>query len=399
MADTGFHTAAELNDLLPGTLPGLLGIVVDTHEPGRLTSHLDSGPTCWRPTATCTPPPWSRWPTPAAACPPARCCPRAPAASPRSSRRATSWAPPARADRRVRHERPRRADDAGLGRRGDRRRHREEGRALPLHPVGALAEVSPPVTPVWRRAAADVRLAPHSALTKESTVALASPYPDVEIPNLSVPEFVLAAGRERPDAPALDRRPLRRRRSPTASWPSYVDRFAAALHEAGLRKGDVVAVLSPNTPWYPVVFHGIAAAGCVMSADQLALHRPTRSPSSCATPARRCWSPSRRSSTGRSTAAEKQPVDEIVVLDGAEGHALAARPARQRARRRPRSTSTRPNDLVTLPYSSGTTGLPKGVMLTHRNLVANVGQSRPLSTCTRATTGSSPSCRSSTSTA
>jgi 1,4-dihydroxy-2-naphthoyl-CoA hydrolase len=41
MADTGFHTAAELNDLLPGTLPGLLGIVVDTHEPGRLTAHLD----------------------------------------------------------------------------------------------------------------------------------------------------------------------------------------------------------------------------------------------------------------------------------------------------------------------------------------------------------------------
>jgi uncharacterized protein (TIGR00369 family) len=41
MAATGFHTADELNDLLPGTLPGLLGIVVDTHEPGRLTSHLD----------------------------------------------------------------------------------------------------------------------------------------------------------------------------------------------------------------------------------------------------------------------------------------------------------------------------------------------------------------------
>ena len=41
MAATGFHTADELNDMLPGTLPGLLGIVVDTHEPGRLTAHID----------------------------------------------------------------------------------------------------------------------------------------------------------------------------------------------------------------------------------------------------------------------------------------------------------------------------------------------------------------------
>ncbi|MGY1749641.1 PaaI family thioesterase [Modestobacter sp. SYSU DS0511] len=44
MAATGFHTAAELNDLLPGTLPGLLGIVIDDHEPGRLAAHLDVRP-------------------------------------------------------------------------------------------------------------------------------------------------------------------------------------------------------------------------------------------------------------------------------------------------------------------------------------------------------------------
>ena len=41
MSATGFLTADELNALLPGTLPGLLGIVVDSHERGRLTSHLD----------------------------------------------------------------------------------------------------------------------------------------------------------------------------------------------------------------------------------------------------------------------------------------------------------------------------------------------------------------------
>ena len=44
MSSTGFLTADELNDLLPGTLPGMLGLVIDTHEPGRLTAHLDVRP-------------------------------------------------------------------------------------------------------------------------------------------------------------------------------------------------------------------------------------------------------------------------------------------------------------------------------------------------------------------
>ncbi len=44
MAATGFHTADELNALLPGTLPGLLGMIVDTHERGQLTSHVDIRP-------------------------------------------------------------------------------------------------------------------------------------------------------------------------------------------------------------------------------------------------------------------------------------------------------------------------------------------------------------------
>ena len=44
MAATGFHTADELNALLPGTLPGLLGLVVDDHESGRLTAHLEVRP-------------------------------------------------------------------------------------------------------------------------------------------------------------------------------------------------------------------------------------------------------------------------------------------------------------------------------------------------------------------
>ncbi len=44
MAATGFRTADELNALLPGTLPGLLGVTVTAHEPGRLEATLDVRP-------------------------------------------------------------------------------------------------------------------------------------------------------------------------------------------------------------------------------------------------------------------------------------------------------------------------------------------------------------------
>ncbi len=44
MAATGFHTVEELNALLPGTLPGLIGLVITAHEPGRLEAALEIRP-------------------------------------------------------------------------------------------------------------------------------------------------------------------------------------------------------------------------------------------------------------------------------------------------------------------------------------------------------------------
>src|SRR3954452_21107355 len=210
---------------------------------------------------------------------------------------------------------------------------------------------------------------------RRSTVALASPYPDVEIPDLSVPAFVLAAGRERPDSPALIDG-LKGDVITHGQLAAYVDRLSAALHERGLRKGDVVAVFCPNTLWYPVVFHGIAAAGCVMSPIN-SLYTPEEIAFQLRDSGAKVLVTVSPFLDRAQEAAAKSPVDEIIVLDGAEGHASLV----------DLLTSDAPSvqvefdpaeDLVTLPYSSGTTGLPKGVMLTHRNLVADVSQARPL---------------------
>jgi acyl-CoA synthetase (AMP-forming)/AMP-acid ligase II len=206
-------------------------------------------------------------------------------------------------------------------------------------------------------------------------VALASPYPDVEIPNLSVPDFVLAAGADRPGSPALVDG-ITGETITHGELAAYVDRFAAALHEAGLRKGDVVAVFSPNTIWYPVVFHGIAKAGCIMSPIN-ALYQPEEIAFQLRDSGARMLVTVSPFLDRALAAVEKQPVDEVVVMDGAEGH----RSLRDLLGTGAPSVQVEidpAEDLVTLPYSSGTTGLPKGVMLTHRNLVANVSQARPL---------------------
>ena len=206
-------------------------------------------------------------------------------------------------------------------------------------------------------------------------MALASPYPDVEIPNLAVPEFVLAAGRERPDAPALIDG-LKGDVITHGQLAAYVDRVAANLHARGLRKGDVVAVFCPNTQWFPVVFHGIAAAGCVMSPIN-SLYTPDEIAFQLKDSGAKILITISMFLDRALAAAEKSPLDEIVVLDGADGHAnlfdlLGADAPSVSVEFDP------DDDLVTLPYSSGTTGLPKGVMLSHRNLVANVAQCLPL---------------------
>ncbi len=202
-----------------------------------------------------------------------------------------------------------------------------------------------------------------------------STFPDVEIPDVSVPAYVLRNASQYPDRPAL----IDGLSGDTLSFgqlAAYVDRVAAALAERGVQPGDTVAIFSPNTIYYPVVFHGIAAAGALSSTinslytpDEIAFQLKDSNAKILIT-----VSPFLDRAKA---AADKQPVDEIIVMDGAEGH-VSLRDLLASKAPSPKVQIDAANDLVTLPYSSGTTGLPKGVMLTHRNLVANCAQCEPL---------------------
>jgi acyl-CoA synthetase (AMP-forming)/AMP-acid ligase II len=152
--------------------------------------------------------------------------------------------------------------------------------------------------------------------------------------------------------------------------------FAAGLASRGFRKGDALAIYMPNVPEYAVAFYGTVAAGgrCTTvnplytvrelgfqladsGARMLVTVPPFLEAASAAAASVGC---------------------ELFVLGEAPGASQfeellgdpddAPAPAID-----PRS------DVAALPYSSGTTGLPKGVMLSHHNIVANLLQAdRPI---------------------
>ena len=202
-----------------------------------------------------------------------------------------------------------------------------------------------------------------------------SPYPDVEIPEIDLPTHVFRKADQWPDKPALIDGPSGRTLT-YRQLQAAVGRVAASLAARGFGKGDVFSIYSPNLPEYAVVFFGVIATGGVVTttnplytADELA-HQLKDSGARFLITIPLFLDKARQ-------AADEAGIEELFVFGEAEG----ATPFTDLLRSdgpAPDVTIDVREDLAVLPYSSGTTGLPKGVMLTHYNLVANIVQTLAL---------------------
>jgi acyl-CoA synthetase (AMP-forming)/AMP-acid ligase II len=198
-----------------------------------------------------------------------------------------------------------------------------------------------------------------------------SPFPDVVVPSVALTDFVLAGADAYRDRPAL----VDAVTGQTVTYGALVEgvrQLAAGLARRGIRKGDVVAIYAPNLPEYAVVFHGVARMGAVLTTVN-----PTYTPEEVAfqlkdADARLLVTTAGLLGRARDGVVASGLPIEIVTIDRADGVPALADAAVDAD---PPAISIDPaTDVVVLPYSSGTTGLPKGVMLTHRNLLANLVQ-------------------------
>jgi acyl-CoA synthetase (AMP-forming)/AMP-acid ligase II len=204
-----------------------------------------------------------------------------------------------------------------------------------------------------------------------TSTIIRSSYPDVTIPDVSLPAFVFADAAKHAAKPALIDGPSGR----TITYRELVGGarlVAGGLAARGFQQGEVFAIYCPNLPEYAVAFYGVLLAGGVnttinplYTVEELAAQLNDAGASHLLT-----VPPFLDKAV---EAAGRSGIREVFVL----GEAASATPfaALLRAGRQPPEVTIDPQtDLAVLPYSSGTTGLPKGVMLSHRNLVANLCQ-------------------------
>jgi len=213
-------------------------------------------------------------------------------------------------------------------------------------------------------------------------MSFASPFPEVDIPSSSVYDFLF----DGIDETDLDRVALVDAKS--GKHTSYremiarVDAFAGALTGRGIGVGDVVGLLSPNSSGFAVAFHGILRSGATATTVNALFTAKDIAKQLTDSNAKMLVTVTPLLAQAKEAAAAVGMADsDLVVLDG-DGHEIDGHPnaadLMQPGLPAPDVSFAPSSHLAVLPYSSGTTGNPKGVMLTHRNLVANVAQIRPL---------------------
>ena len=213
------------------------------------------------------------------------------------------------------------------------------------------------------------------------------PYPEVPLPQL-----LRDTAKKHPDHVALI---FEDYKITYRELDELVDRFATALHDLGISKGDVVALFLPNIPQFVITYYGILRVGGIVTAiNPLYKEREVEYQLNNAEAkaivtldvlyptVKKVWKKTKVKSVIITSLKDYLPPVKR-ILGTLLGKIPTAKVEREpgvyflkellaRYPPEPPKVEIDPKeDLAVLQYTGGTTGVPKGAMLTHYNLVAN----------------------------
>ncbi len=198
---------------------------------------------------------------------------------------------------------------------------------------------------------------------------LKSALPDIEIPAATVTEHVLRHAERLADKPAFIDGPSGRVVT-YGALATQIKTLAGGLAARGVGPGTTWALMAPNVPEYAVVFHALAYAGATVTtlnptygAEEIAFQLKDAGATVLVTVALFLETAKK--------AADESGIEEIFLIGPGDAPSITTLAGDPLSAQVPVNRAT---DVVVLPYSSGTTGFPKGVMLSHQNLVANIEQ-------------------------
>ena len=159
-------------------------------------------------------------------------------------------------------------------------------------------------------------------------------------------------------------------------FKEQVDIFATALKDLGVKKGDRVALYGPNLIQWEIAFYGISKAGAVLVPmnplfKEYEVEYESKDSGAETIIVFQLMYPN------VAAVKDKTKLKNIIVLEFGEKPEGTIGWSELMAKTKPDPPEYEFNakeDLAALVYTSGTTGLPKGTMLTHYNLVSNVVQ-------------------------
>ncbi|WP_406512615.1 long-chain fatty acid--CoA ligase [Streptomyces sp. NBC_00161] len=147
-------------------------------------------------------------------------------------------------------------------------------------------------------------------------------------------------------------------------------RYASVLRAKGVRPGDRVAMLLVDTPQFPVVYFGVLAAGAV--AIPLSVMSTASEIDHVLTDADARFLVCAASLLTRAREAAEPLGTVLLTVGPGPAGTVDLESAAQDTEPIDDSAVREPDDVAVVFYTSGTTGKPKGVMLTHRNILHNV---------------------------